>query len=46
MEDKSTTSVSSPKKTKRRDETIQAVIDTVDAELDDESEIGSDEESE
>ena len=46
VEDKSTTSGSSSKTTKRRDEAVQAVIDTVDTESDDESEIGSDEESE
>ena len=46
VEDKSTTSGSSSETTKRRNEDVQAVIDTVDAESDDESEIGSDEESE
>ena len=45
VEDKSTISDSASNTTKRRDEAMQAVIETVDAESDDESEIGSDEES-
>ena len=45
VEDKSTTSGSISKTTKRREEAMQAGIEIVDTELDDESEIGSDEES-
>ena len=45
VEDKSTTSGSTFKTTKRRDEAMQAGIETFDAQSDDESEIGFDEES-
>ena len=45
VEDKSTTSCSTSKTTKRGEEAMQAVIETMDAESDDESEIGFDEES-
>ena len=45
VEEKSTTSGSTSKTTKRREEAMQASIETVDTELDDESEIGSDKES-
>ena len=45
VEDKSTTSGSTFKTTKRRDEAMQAGIETIDAQSDDESEIGFDEES-
>ena len=44
-EEKSTTSGSISKTTKRREEAMQAGIETVDIELDDELEIDSDEES-
>ena len=45
VEDKTKTSGSSSKTKKKSDEAMQAVIETVDAESDDESEFGSDEES-
>ena len=45
VEDKSTISDSASNTTKRRDEAMQAVIEIVDAESDDESESGSDEDS-